>query len=263
MRPVLWAAAALTACAASAAAPLCATGLKTSLHDHVVCCPRSCKTCDEVQCQRRNAKCCPAQIYKGGRACARAADVGCVHRRDSAADGARNRGARVAGFCRAGTRGNERRVATCCAPACDRCDALGCGSDGGGGECCGPVVAARNETCAAAGDVGCVGTRPELDVASFKGAARDGARGDTVHVVIAGDRVQSLGVLACAASAAESTLDPARLSLRVRRASAPPSISFFSPRYIGTSSWTRRALRRWRRPCGACSRRAVEGRRGR
>ena len=110
MRAILWGG--VAAVVAAAAAPgLCAGGLLTSLHDRFVCCPKSCGGCDEVQCQRRVARCCPAQLYRAGRACAGAGDSGCVFRRDAAAAApAAAGGARVAGFCAAGARGNERGV---------------------------------------------------------------------------------------------------------------------------------------------------------
>ncbi|KAH8079534.1 glycosyl transferase [Aureococcus anophagefferens] len=49
----------------------------------MVCCPKFCGGCDEVQCQLRQARCCPAQIYKAGRACRGAGDAGCVFPREA------------------------------------------------------------------------------------------------------------------------------------------------------------------------------------
>ena len=152
-----------------------------------MCCPKFCGGCDEVQCQLRQARCCPAQIYKAGRACRGAGDAGCVFPRE--ADNG------TFAFCRGNARGAVGDAATCCPARCGRCDAA-CAGDAA---CCGAAVAAAGRACAAADDVGCVGPRPELDVGGFKGAAADDTTGD-VHVVIAGDRVQSLGVVACASS---------------------------------------------------------------
>ncbi|KAH8052066.1 glycosyl transferase [Aureococcus anophagefferens] len=103
----------------------------------MVCCPKFCGGCDEVQCQLRQARCCPAQIYKAGRACRGAGDAGCVFPRE--ADNG------TFAFCRGNARGAVGDAATCCPARCGRCDAA-CAGDAA---CCGAAVAAAGRAARA------------------------------------------------------------------------------------------------------------------
>ena len=206
---------------ASARADLCARGLTASINDKNICCPRMCKytgvenqggTCDEQQCQLGNGKCCPAQILKQRVPCESPEDVGCVFAQNlDKLNTARAVRGLVGHFCREGVRGTSGHRATCCPSSCKRCDACP-------GECCGSLF---EKQCATPTDVNCQGPRPELDLTDFKGARKD-AEETKVDVVIAGDRVQALGLIACAKSCVDSTRKPHRL--RFHLIVDPPSV---------------------------------------
>ena len=203
----------LAAVNAVAAADLCARGLRASLNDKVVCCPRACETCDESQCQLGNGRCCPAQILKKRVPCEAKTDVGCAYTQnlDKLHTVRAVRGL-IGHFCREGVRGTSGERATCCPKHCKRCDSCP-------GDCCGALF---QKSCATPIDTDCQGPRPELELTDFKGARRDPQQ-KPVDIVIAGDRVQALGLMACAKSCVDSTRRPGRL--RFHLIVDPPSVN--------------------------------------
>lgn len=211
---------------------VCGMGRIASIEDSFVCCPGKCATCDELQCvDGGDNECCSPSIHKLSAPCQHLDDVGCIIGDESSRNGSAAfrivMGARATwaqarqlahstAFCRSGRSGEsaDGRYRGCCPAKCATCDIDACDRIVELG-CC--VDEATHPQCTHPDNVSCVVRRFEVDAKEFKGARRDAAADEDgmVHVVIAGDRVQSLGILASARSVFQSTNRPDRVSLHI------------------------------------------------
>lgn len=204
----------------------CEDGIVASVQDSFVCCNSTCNGCNETQCLQKKMDCCPAIIHRENRECASPEDSACTFsdggwfQKYFGEAGQRARTRQVLHssiFCRRGIRGvsGDGLYEGCCSRSCsscrvdDLCDDLD--------ECC--IAANENSRpCLDPDNVTCAIRRHELDVDGFKAASQDydeGAADRMIHVVIAGDRVQSLGIIASARSVFQSTLDPQRVFIHI------------------------------------------------
>lgn len=212
---------------------LCRRGLLVPMPHFFICCPSQCQTCEESQCiSGVSSPCCPASIFKLKRACRDPEDTGCSFIRESrlksawqdqvpSAAGTRFQAKQLlhsTSFCRFGKRGKSRDglFEACCPQHCARCDAGPLCLRRAPDECCLPPEAA-NRSCVHASNLSCIVHRHELEMDDFEGEiGNDATAADSdVHVVITGDRVQSLGVIASARSVFQSTRRPDRLFLHL------------------------------------------------
>ncbi|KAJ1459632.1 nucleotide-diphospho-sugar transferase [Pelagophyceae sp. CCMP2097] len=113
-----------------------------------------------------------------------------------------------AGFCERGSTAAFASGRVCCRKSCEAGCRRACRK--GATECC-PAAIWAAETCGGARDVDCA-ARDGDAVKSVAAAARSST---DVDVVIAGDRVQALGLLACARSLFSAAKDPDRLKLHL------------------------------------------------
>ena len=81
--------------------------------------------------------------------------------------------------------------------------------------CCPAAIVESEKTCKRSESDNCVIPRRD-PLPTFNGVKKDeGRENDLVDIVIAGDRIQSLGVIACARSVFASTRRPDRIVLHV------------------------------------------------
>ena len=176
----------------------CSDGTTASLHDKGICCPGTCRVCDEVQCLSRHYECCPGAIYKSKRQCLAGNDTACIFDRDAVHGRAEALGKQLVisrDFCALGKPVMGSSHAVCCAK----------------GDCRPSEIVKSGAVCSHASNVSCAVRRREFETSDFR--HRGSPSKDRVHVVVAGDRVQSLGVLASARSVFQSTTNPERVTV--------------------------------------------------